>query len=62
MAKHAKARPEREKAMPAAQAEVTRRMASLKGQSRADLERDDRRGASSPLGMGSHSKRKERMR
>jgi hypothetical protein len=58
MAKHAKARPEREPV----KAEVSKRMVSLKGQSRSELERDDLRGASSPLGMGSHSKRKERMR
>ena len=37
-------------------AEVTRKMASLRGQSRSDLERDDTRGAMSPLGKGSHSK------
>jgi hypothetical protein len=37
--------------------QVGRRMAELKGQSRSDLERDDLRGASSPLGRGSFSKR-----
>jgi hypothetical protein len=37
-------------------AEVSKRMASLHGQSRAELERDDIRGASSPLGGGSLSR------
>ena len=41
-------RPEREPVRD----QVTRRMATLKGHSRADLERDDRRGAVSPLGYG----------
>jgi hypothetical protein len=36
---------------------VTKDLVRLKGQSRADLERDDMRGAGSPLGMGTHSKR-----
>jgi hypothetical protein len=35
-------------------------LARLKGMSRADLERDDKRGAASPLGMGSHSKKEKR--
>ena len=35
---------------------VKRQMASLHGQSRKDLERDQERGARSPLGGGSHSK------
>ena len=35
-----------------AKEEVTRRMATLHGQSRADLERDAERGAGSPLGGG----------
>jgi hypothetical protein len=45
-------------------AEVGRRMAELKGQSRAELERDAERGARSPLGGGTGSrpvKRKERL-
>jgi hypothetical protein len=46
-------RPEREPVRD----QVSRRLATLKGQSRADLERDDRRGAISPLG---HGKRKGR--
>ena len=39
-----------DKARVPAAAEVSKRMATLHGQARADLERDDRRGASSPLG------------
>jgi hypothetical protein len=34
----------------------------LGGQSTSKLEPDDRRGAASPLGMGSHSKEKRRGR
>jgi hypothetical protein len=45
--------------VPAA-AEVARRMATLKGRSEAELERDDIRGARSPLGGGTGSKRKGR--
>ena len=44
--------------------EINRKLATLHGRSRSELERDDRRGASSPLGMGSHSKpvkRRERI-
>jgi hypothetical protein len=41
-------------------ADVAADLARLKGMNRADLERDDRRGASSPLGMGSKSKKEER--
>jgi hypothetical protein len=41
-------------------AEVTADMARLKGKSRSDLARDDKRMATSPLGMGSHSKKTER--
>jgi hypothetical protein len=37
-------------------AEVSRRMAQLKGQSRAELERDAERGTRSPLGGGTHSR------
>jgi hypothetical protein len=32
----------------------------LGGRSRSDLATDDRRGAASPLGMGSHSKKEKR--
>jgi len=35
--------------------EVDRKLASLKGQSRAELEADNRRAASSPLGHGTGS-------
>ena len=41
-------------------AEVARDMARLGGRSRSDLERDDRRGAASPLGHGTGSKRVEK--
>ena len=60
MAKHRRAAPVREPVKE----QVARKMATLGGQSRADLERDDIRGASSPLGGGMGSrptvKRKER--
>jgi hypothetical protein len=39
-------------------AEVTADMARLKGKSRSDLARDDKRGPTSPIGMGSHSAKK----
>jgi hypothetical protein len=41
---------------------VERDLARLGGRSRADVERDDQRGASSPLGKGSHSKREKELR
>ena len=37
-------------------------LARLGGRSRSDLEGDDRRGPASPLGMGSHSKKVEKVR
>jgi hypothetical protein len=40
-------------------ADVAADMARLKGKSRQDLERDDRRGAASPLGHGLGSKKME---
>jgi hypothetical protein len=44
-------------------ADVAADMTRLKGQSRADLERDDRRGPGSPLGYGMGAKKmKERGR
>jgi hypothetical protein len=50
---------EHERRMAEERATVDAKLASLKGQSRADLEADDRRGASSPLGMGT-TKRRQR--
>jgi hypothetical protein len=42
--------------------DVQEGMSRLGGQSTSKLEPDDRRGAASPLGMGSHSKEKRRKR
>jgi hypothetical protein len=42
--------------------DVQEGMSRLGGQSTSKLEPDDRRGAASPLGMGSHSKEKRRGR
>lgn len=41
-------------------ADVASDFLRLKGMSNAQLARDDKRGATSPLGMGSHSKKEER--
>ena len=43
-------------------ADVDRKLASLRGVSRKDLQADDRRGASSPPGGGSHSQPMKRGR
>jgi len=43
-------------------ADVGRDLVRLRGRSEAQLERDDRRGAASPLGMGSHSMKREERR
>lgn len=56
MAKH----PELHKRSADRKAGVAADMARLKGKSRSDMERDDRRGPSSPLGQGTGSKRMER--
>ena len=40
--------------------DVQEGMSRLGGQSTSKLELDDRRGAASPLGMGSHSKKEKR--
>jgi hypothetical protein len=40
--------------------DVQERMTGLGGKSTSKLEPDDRRGAASPLGMGSHSKKEKR--
>ncbi len=42
-------------------ADVARDMARLKGLSNAQLERDDKRGATSPLGMGKKEERRKRI-
>ena len=52
----AKAKTARRDAKQERKADVVARLASLKGQSRSDLVRDDQRQGTSPLGMGSHSK------
>jgi hypothetical protein len=41
-------------------AEVVGKLASMHGRSRAELERDDERGAKSPLGEGSHARPPEK--
>jgi hypothetical protein len=42
--------------------DVDKKLLTLRGQTRKDLEVDDRRDASSPLGMGSGSQPRERGR
>jgi len=42
--------------------DVADKMQSLRGQSRKDLQRDDQRGASSPLGHGEVAERERRKR
>ena len=57
--KMAKARPAKGKGKADYRVDVDRRLATLRGQSLKELETDDRRGASSPIGHGAEAARRK---